>query len=172
VRVALYRYPNSSIFVTLCMWISCWRRPHEGCHPLLVNIINKKGAVRTRAVSSGLCANVSWKRMRRHNVGCYCDLFVWVVYYFVAGKCDVLGCGPGHIYMWVKTVGFWFLTHLYKVWRHVWLLLGRLLVIILFHVTCWLLTRVWLIYFHLRKESNFVIIISLLYPRIAYCLHH
>ena len=76
VRVALYRYPNRSMFVTLCMGISCWRRLHEGCYSLLVNMMNKKAAVRTRAVSSVLCANVSWKSMCRHNAGCYCDLFV------------------------------------------------------------------------------------------------
>jgi hypothetical protein len=64
--------------------------------------------------------------------------FVWAVYLFVAGKCDVLGCGPGHFYKWLKSVGFLFLTHLYKVWRHAWLLLGRLVVNVLF--LCNLLT--------------------------------
>lgn len=167
VRVALYQCPYRSMFVTLCVWISCWRRPHEACYSLPVNMINKKAAERTRAVSSALCADVSRKSMRRHNGGCYCDYFAWAVYFFFAGKCDVLGCGPGNIYKWVKTVEFWFLTHLYKVW-----LIRTTSCIYFFYVTCWLRTRVWLIYFPLRKGSNFVIIISLLYPRIVCYWHH
>jgi len=38
-------------------------------------MINKKAAVRTPTASSALCANLSWKSMRRHNDGYYCDLY-------------------------------------------------------------------------------------------------
>jgi hypothetical protein len=65
-------------------------------------------------------------------VAAFATYFVWAIYFFVAGKCDVLGCGPGRFYKWVETLWFWSLTHLNEVWRQVWLLVGRRLVITLF----------------------------------------